>query len=78
MQAISFSVKQETRHASSSSLTPFHSFFISLAHANLLVSDHVGFAGVVESCHSSGGYESDKTLGGNFSEKLGSAGEDCG
>lgn len=32
-----------------------HSGFISLAHANLLVSDHVGFAGVVESCHSSNG-----------------------
>lgn len=55
IQAISFSVKHETRHASSS-LTPFHSLFISLAHANLLVSDHVGFAWVVESCHSSNGY----------------------
>ncbi len=55
IQAISFSVKHEMRHASSS-LTPFHSLFISLAHANLLVSDHVGFAWVVESCHSSNGY----------------------
>lgn len=55
MQAISFSVKHETRRASSS-LTRFHSGFISLAHANLLVSDHVGFAWDVESCHSSNGY----------------------
>lgn len=52
MQAISFSVKHETRRL----LTPFCSFFISLAHANLLVSHHVGFAWVVESCHSSSGY----------------------
>lgn len=74
MQAISFSAKHETRHASSS-LTLFHS----LSRTRKLVG--VWSWGLCISCRELPLIQwlrSDKTLGGNFREKLGSAEQDCG